>query len=442
MMNRIPFMKAPTTAQTNNDSLFLNRNVPSVPTKDPTLQTIEEEIGKISLQHRQFKNETIEEIDSRIQRYGLEIKNATSGLATTMKNLQTITDTIQRTLTDKPQEPINVDILKQELMTMIKEAKPTDDGSVNLKELIGKNLNGMRQDINRLREAAPVFPNYDKELVELKQSVDALRVHVTGSTASKNDVNSLFGIVGSMKTPIDELRRTLAGLDLSSLPKPTPAMTISAKDITDVIAKNNKEIGDMVGKSSNNVLQQLQTKMDQAHKPILEKIDSQQRAVKEIIEAHQRSLLQTISANKLADNLSALLDSKLNSFFDRIKNEVVIKMAERLDEVLMQTRKLENYLVESRSQFSDSIRAITKKIDDSFLDKDTREILEKGISDFMIKNRPQIMDGVSNHITEDMIVILRELKERNSTVKTEVVEPKPEAKVVQKPNPFSPFKKG
>lgn len=435
MMNRIPFLKAPTTAQTNNDSLFLNRNVASTPAKDPTLQTIEEEIGKISLQHRQFKNETIEEIDSRIRRYGLEIKTATT-------TLQNAAEAIQRGIAAKPQEPINIDILKQELSVLLKEVKPAEDGSTNLKELIAKNMNGMRQDINRLREATPVYPNYDKELAEIKQTVDALRIHVTGSTASKNDVNSLFSIVGSMKTPIDELRRTLANTDFSSLTKTNPTVTLTAKDVADAIAKNNKEIGDMVGKSVNNVQKPIFDKMDSNGRATKEMMDGQQRFMKELIETNQRSILQSISANKPTENISALLDSKLNSFFDRIKNEIVLKMAERLDEVLMQTRKLENYFVESRSQFSDSMRTITKKIDESQMDKDIREILEKGIIDFMTKNRPQIMDGVSNHITEDMIVILRELKERNPVVKMDSIEPKPEAKVVHKPNPFSPFKKG
>jgi CBS domain-containing protein len=446
MMNRIPFMKTPTTAQTNNDSLFLGRNVPSVSAKDPTLLAIEEEIGKISLQHRQFKNETIEEIDSRVRRYGSEIGKATSELTGTMKKLQTAVETISINI----QEPIDVKQLKQELAAlMVHQEKPAEDGSVQLKDIIGKNLNGLRQDITKLREAAPVYPNYDRELADLKSSMETLRAHLISNMASKNDVNALFGIVGNMKAPVDELRRTIAGLDLSSIPRATPVASITSRDVVEALGKNNKEIGDMVGK----LLHTRMDKMDSQQKTIKETMDSQQKTVKEMMESQQKTVKEMMehqqrfvkeTTAKPADNLTTLIDNRLNSFYDRIKSEIVVKMAERLDEVLMQTRKLENYFVESRSQFSDSIRGVTKKIDDSLMDKDTKDIIASSIIDFMTKNKSQVVEGISNHIAEDMIVILRELKERFLTNKpdTEVKpEPKQEVKVIHKPNPFAPIKK-
>lgn len=476
-MNRIPFMKAPTTAQTNNDSLFLNKNVPVISTKDPTLKAIEEEVGKIALQHRQFKNETIEEIDRRIQRYGSEMKTTTVNLSNTVSKVESSTailqeqlNQLQKTMVENKQEPLNIDALKQELMSAV---KPTDEGATGLKEVIGKNLNGIRQDIAKLREAAPVYPNYDKELSELKNTVESLRV-IMGNMASKSDVNSLFGIVGSMKAPIDELRRTIASTDFSaaisssnSFKPITEKPTLTRQEVELVVSKSTKELGDMIGKTSTTI----QNKIEQSHKPLMDKVDSQTKTTKDVIDGHQRSIKEMLDTNQRSikeildlqqrtitaaianksnsgDNLSSLIDNKLNSFYERIKTDIVIKMAERLDEVLMQTKKLENYFVESRSQFSDSMRGLAKKIDDSYMDKDSKEILEQAIMVFMTKNKPELMDGVSNHITEDMITILKKLEEKLLTTKTETIseQPKIENKnnnvVVQKPNPFSPFKKG
>lgn len=218
----------------------------------------------------------------------------------------------------------------------------------------------------------------------------------------------------------------------------------------------------------------VQNKIEQTHKPLLDKVDAQTKTTKDILDGHQRSLKELLDTNQRSlkeildiqqrtitgaiastqnkssggDNLSALIDNKLNSFYDRIKTDIVIKMSERLDEVLMQTKKLENYFVESRSQFSDSMRGLSKKIDDSYIDKDSKEILEQAIVDFMTKNKPELVDGVSNHITEDMITILKSLQEKflsirvDSKVEEPKVEPKPNAVNVQKANPFSPFKKG
>lgn len=526
-MNRIPFMKAPTTAQTNNDSLFLNKNVPVISTKDPTLKAIEEEVGKIALQHRQFKNETIEEIDRRIQRYGSEMKTTTVNLSNTVSKVESSTailqeqlNQLQKTMVENKQEPLNMDALKQELMSAV---KPTDEGATGLKEVIGKNLNGIRQDIAKLREAAPVYPNYDKELSELKNTVESLRV-IMGNMASKSDVNSLFGIVGSMKAPIDELRRTIASTDFSAAissgnsfkpitEKPTltrqdvgmavkehtdsilsalgktnqleSVVNRSSKELGDMIAKSQQQINDSMGKSQQQITETMnksttavQNKIEQTHKPLLDKVDAQIKTTKDILDGHQRSLKELLDTNQRSlkeildiqqrtltgaitnksnggDNLSVLIDNKLNSFYDRIKTDIVIKMSERLDEVLMQTKKLENYFVESRSQFSDSMRGLSKKIDDSYMesqtlcasymDKDSKEILEQAIVDFMTKNKPELVDGVSNHIAEDMITILKKLEEKFLTTKveTKVEEPKVEPKSnVQKPNPFSPFKKG
>jgi hypothetical protein len=339
-------------------------------------------------------------------------------------------------------EPIDVKQLKQEIATLlVNQEKPLEDGSVQLKDIIGRNLNGIRQDINKLREAAPVYPNYERELAELKSSMETLRSHLFSNMASKNDVNALFGIVGNMKAPMDELRRTIAGLDLSSIPRATPVPTITSRDVVEALGKNNKEIGDMVGK----LLQTRMDKMDLQQKLIRETMDTQQKSLKEMME-HQQRFVREMTA-KPVDNLTTLIDNRLNSFYDRFKGDIVVKMAERLDEVLMQTRKLENYFVESRSQFSDSIRTVTKKIDDSFLDKDTKDIIVSSINDFMTKNNSQVVDGISNHIAEDMVVILKQLRERFLTVKPEEPlklemkpEPKLDIKVIQKPNPFAPKK--
>jgi len=508
-MNRIPFMKTPTQAQTSNDSLFLNKNIPVISSKDPTLKAIEEEVGKIALQHRQFKNETIEEIDNRIQKYGSEMKTTAMELSNTISRMDSYSKILQdqtKIVLEKNQIHVDTQLLLQEIMNVLQEYKPTkDEGSAALKDIIGKNLNGIRQDINKLKETTttPVYPIYDRELTELKNSIESLRV-LMGGMASKNDVNSLFGIVGSMKSPIDELRRTIANTDFAALLsgnsfKPVVEKHYATKqdvgtvvkehmDVVvgktsnmessmnklgdmvnkyqqqthDTVQKSGKEIGDMVNKSTFTI----QNKIEQTNKPLLEKVDSQIKTTKDILDGHQRSLKEMLDTNQRSlkeildmqqraltgtlsnktngDNLSALIDNKLNSFYDRIKTDIVIKMAEKMDEVLMQTKKLENYFVESRSQFSDSMRGLSKKIDDSYLDKDTKEILEKSIMDFMTKNKPELTEGVSNHITEDMITILKNLQDKILTVKVEEpkVEVKPNNVNVQKPNPFSPFKKG
>lgn len=525
-------MKAPTTAQTNNDSLFLNRNNnPGANAKDPTLKAIEEEIGKISLQSRQFKNETIEEIDNRIRKYESELKTNTMGLSNTVSKISSYVESLQSQIGElkshvqesKPQS-LDVELLKQEICSIVKESKPTEDTSTN--NAIGKSLTSIRQDIAKMKENPPVYPNYDKELAELKNTVEGLRVSIV-NTATKGDVNSLFGIVGSIKAPIDELRRTIANTDFGALSTNTfkstvekPSLTkadvsavvkehtdgilssqLTTKQVGDMIAKIveqinklNKDSGDMFAKLtenfnknngtvvehinklnkenvdlSNKVIEHIAKGTNSVNetvksisKGIADKVDSQIKTTKDILDGHQRSLKEMLDTNQrsLKEILDMQqrtilgkaggdnnIDAKLNAFFDRIKTDIVIKMSERLDETIMQTKKLENYFVESRSQFSDSMRALSKKIDDSYLDKDTKEVIEKSIAEFMTKNKQEISDAVSNHITEDMITILKRLEDKFLTVKVEnVAVPNVVAvqneKVVHKPNPFSPFKKG